>query len=81
MFVRQPVFHVLLLVLAFVLALPGGTSVFAADYTWSGGEGNWSGWTAWVDGSGNNANINSGPFTLDTPVTAQNVILNNNSTL
>ncbi|MCR5163087.1 MAG: hypothetical protein K6C40_03620, partial [Thermoguttaceae bacterium] len=81
MFVRQPVFHVFLLALAFVLALPGVTSVFAADYTWSGGEGNWSGWTAWVDGSGNNANINSGPLTLDTPVTAQNVILNNNSTL
>ncbi len=77
MFVRQPVFHVFLL----VLALFGGTSVFAAEYNWSGGEGNWSGWTDWVNGTGNNANINSGPFTLDTAVTAQNVVLKNNTTL
>jgi len=77
MFKRTPLFR------AFFssLALLAGTSAFAADYTWSGGAGNWSSWTAWVDGSGNGANINSGPLTQDVAVTARNVTLNNNSTL
>lgn len=62
-------------------SLAGVSGHWAAALDWNGGAGNWSSWAAWANSASTDANINSGPLTVDLAVTAQNIKLNNNSTL